>query len=340
MRKKILFCFFVFFLGIISTNAETYDYTWSVPEGLSYNNGYYYITQNISQIKKNYIYNFNYNISKPKNANLLIFRGEITGFFSNYTSIECLNEVDEGGVSQKVCKYYNGLNSYKLSINAFLRLESYNSTCKLDFSDTKFVATCPVFGTVSKLSYIGFMINANAFPNGFSSKDVKVGMAGDFTWAIDSTNALITEQEKTNEKLNDLNKTQQETNKQLEETKDFITSNDAPNADVSGLGNVQGLLPPGPVDSLLNIPFQFLSILTSSFSGTCVPMKGKFVFDMDFTIPCFSDIFYDKIPPFLMSFIDLVPSAFILILYFKHLYKKVDRAVSMDTNSDDEWGVI
>ncbi len=131
-----------------------------------------------------------------------------------------------------------------------------------------------------------------------------------------------------------------ETNEKLDEMNDFLTDDTPPEADLDSLGNVQGLLPAGPIDSLLNIPFMFLSVLTSSMSGTCVPLEGNFVFDSTLTIPCFGEMFYDEVPDLLLNFISLIPSAFILIGYFKHLYKKVDRAVSMDTTSDDEWGVL
>ena len=133
------------------------------------------------------------------------------------------------------------------------------------------------------------------------------------------------------------------TNKNTEATKDqtdFLKDDSAPDSDISVLGNVSGVLPPGPLDSLLNIPFKFLSVLTSSFSGTCVPISGTWVFDQTLTIPCFSEIFYDNVPAILMTFIDLVPATFLLIKYLKYLYKKVDRAASMESNSDDEWGVI
>lgn len=123
-------------------------------------------------------------------------------------------------------------------------------------------------------------------------------------------------------------------------TNDFIMDDTAPNSDISSLGNVQGLLPPGPVDSLLNIPFKFLSVIVSSLGDLCVPLSGKFVFNSTLTLPCFTPLFYDKVPDSLMIFINLIPSAFILINYLKHLYKKVDRAISMETNSDDEWGVL
>lgn len=143
----------------------------------------------------------------------------------------------------------------------------------------------------------------------------------------------IEEQEKTNEKLDDLKE-------QEKETYDYLTDDTPPSSDISALGNVQGLLPPGPVDSLLNIPFKFLSVINSSFGGVCVPLTGEFVYDSTLTLPCFSEMFYDEVPSYLLNFLSLIPASFILIKYLKHLYKKVDRAVSLETTADDEWGVL
>lgn len=149
--------------------------------------------------------------------------------------------------------------------------------------------------------------------------------------------------------INDLNSSVDETNDKLDQTNeelgemnDYI-QDDTPasteDVDLDSLGTVSGLLPAGPLDSLLNIPFTFLSVLTSSMSGTCVPITGTFVFDSTLSIPCF-DSFYDDVPDYLMNFINLIPAGFILIMYFKHLYKKIERAVSLETTVDDEWGVI
>lgn len=143
-----------------------------------------------------------------------------------------------------------------------------------------------------------------------------------------------------NSNINELKDKQDQTNQELSDMNDYLTDDTPPEADLDSLGNVQGLLPAGPIDSLLNIPFMFLSVLTSSMSGTCVPLEGTFVFDSTLSIPCFGEMFYEEVPDLLLNFISLIPSAFILIGYFKHLYKKVDRAVSMDTTSDDEWGVL
>lgn len=141
--------------------------------------------------------------------------------------------------------------------------------------------------------------------------------------------------ESINNNIDEMKQKQQETN-------DYLMDNTPPNSDISSLGNVQGLLPPGPVDSLLNIPFKFLSILTSSMGGVCKPMSGDFYGDTTLTLPCFNEVFWDKeeLSSQMINYLSLIPAAFILIKYFKHLYKKVDRAVSMETTSDDEWGVI
>lgn len=131
-----------------------------------------------------------------------------------------------------------------------------------------------------------------------------------------------------------------ETNNKLDDINSTLNDDTPPDADISALGNVTGLLPPGPLDSLLNIPFQFLSIVISSFGDVCVPLSGKFVFDSTLTLPCFSDSFYSQVPSSLMIFINLIPTTFLLIKYFKYLYKKVERATSLETNADDEWGCI
>lgn len=149
-------------------------------------------------------------------------------------------------------------------------------------------------------------------------------------------------QEETNNKLDGIQNEQNQTNQELGEMNDYI-QDDTPastdDIDMDSLGTVSGLLPKGPVDSLLNIPFTFLSVLTSSMGGVCVPITGTFVFDSTLSIPCF-DSFYDQVPDYLMNFVNLIPAGFILIMYFKHLYKKVERAVSLQTTTDDEWGVI
>lgn len=154
---------------------------------------------------------------------------------------------------------------------------------------------------------------------------------------LDSVNSSIGQ---TNQKLDSVNNSLNNVNSSIKDTQNYLKDDTAPSADIDVLGNVQGILPEGPIDSLLNIPFKVLSILNSSFGGVCVPISGKFVFDSTLTIPCFSDLFYSNVPDSIMIFINVVPTAFILIAYLKNLYKRVDRALSLETSADDEWGGI
>lgn len=166
--------------------------------------------------------------------------------------------------------------------------------------------------------------------------------------AIENTNNIINNQNQNTEdiisEIQDMNgNVVSSVDKITDEIKDlnnYLNDDTQPNVDFSSLGNVSGLLPAGPIDTLLNIPFNFLSVVVSSLGGVCFPLSGTFVFDSTLTLPCFSEQIYDKVPTSLMVFINLIPTAFILIKYFKHLYKKVERATSLETNADDQWGCI
>lgn len=197
-------------------------------------------------------------------------------------------------------------------------------------------------GTQPSSDYTFFGYNLTNLGSNMSSSDISAALSDEFNNINNQFNILNSsvnqfqqEQQETNDKLDT-------TNQELGEMNDFL-QDDTPastdDIDMDSLGTVSGLLPEGPVDSLLNIPFTFLSVLTSSMGGVCVPITGTFVFDSTLSIPCF-DSFYDEVPDYLMNFINLIPSGFILIMYFKHLYKKVERAVSLQTTTDDEWGVI
>ena len=190
----------------------------------------------------------------------------------------------------------------------------------------------------SSIQLIDFVINDNQFvaAQNYSSYDLIIKNSQ----IINQNNTIINQGKQTNDKLDDLNSKQDKTNQELKDMNDFISDDTEADVDVSSLATVTGLLPAGPVDSLLTIPLKFLSVLSSSFSGTCTPVTMNWVFDSQLTLPCFSDSFYNDVPSAIMTFLSIVPCAFILITYFKHLYKKVDRAVSMNTTADDEWGVI
>jgi len=145
----------------------------------------------------------------------------------------------------------------------------------------------------------------------------------------------------------DAQKQLEESKKQTEainETKDFITDTSEPSAgDIATSESLPsiGLLPAGPIDSILLLPLNIMNSISSSLGGSCSPITAPLPFvDQNLTFPCFGDTIYKGDFAPLVNILGGVASAFILFGYFKHLYKKVDRAVSLETTEEDEWGVL
>lgn len=130
-----------------------------------------------------------------------------------------------------------------------------------------------------------------------------------------------------------------ETEKNTKETKDFITDDSDPNVDVSDMGGINGLLPAGPLDSLLALPINLITILQNSTSGTCTPFTFNFVFDSQWSLPCF-DEFWNEVPTALLLFISDLPAVYIFIKWAKSIYTRVERAVSFESSVNDEWGGV
>lgn len=251
--------------------------------------------------------------------------------------------------------YNNGYNKLGLGSdwssalrNLNITPTSYNGGANKEylFSNTYLQILTLSFKADKNASCIALPFNKNG--GGLVSTDVyfvgmRVSYAGQDALSSSEVAEIVQAEAYTiNENIDSMKEQQEETNQKIQETNDYLMDDTAPDSDISSLGNVQGLLPAGPVDSLLNIPFKFLSVITSSMGGSCTPVSGNFVFDSELTLPCFSELIWDNnsVPTDLLNWLSLIPSAFILIKYFKHLYKKVERAVSMETTSDDEWGVI
>lgn len=142
-----------------------------------------------------------------------------------------------------------------------------------------------------------------------------------------SIDGLRAEQEKTNEKLDELN--------------DNITDQSAPDTD--SLGNAAGWLPAGPVDSLLNLPITFFTTLLGKLEATCSPIIVELPFvEEDLTLPCLSTLFSQLtgFNTFWSSF-GLIAGVWCLYKYFIALYKWVEHALSFDEKESlGKWGGV
>lgn len=160
-----------------------------------------------------------------------------------------------------------------------------------------------------------------------------------------TTNAInsgFDQQHKDNQQALEESKKQTEA---MEQTKDFVTDSSTPDAsDIANADSLPsvGLLPAGPIDSLLLLPLNIMNSITSSLGGSCSPIVAPLPFSdgQSLTFPCFGDTIYSGDFSIMATLVGSVASAFILYEYFKHLYKKVDRATSLETSDEDEWGIL
>lgn len=238
------------------------------------------------------------------------------------------NQVD----SVKLIALTSGSATFKLTTTAQLSSTTTLNNITVDLT------------AANSLGYAGY---GDKFTVQLVLKDVSVQYATDTSSAI--LNSLNQNQQQTNQKLDEVKEEikkqteeQKKNNEELKKTNDYLTDDSDATFDSSKLDTVTGLFPEGPVDSLLTIPFKFLSVIVSSLSGSCVPFTCNFVYDTTLTLPCFDSVLWNSsnVDSNLLNYLSLIPSAFILIIYFKHLYKKVERATSMETTTDDEWGCV
>jgi len=111
------------------------------------------------------------------------------------------------------------------------------------------------------------------------------------------------------------------------------------NVDLDNYQNLIGYLPPGPVDSILNLPLAFLKSLSKSLSGVCKPITLTLPFvDTDFELPCQSD-FYEKIgATSFFNYAGVIASTIIFYSYLIYLYKWVDKIMHLERIEVTDWG--
>ena len=162
------------------------------------------------------------------------------------------------------------------------------------------------------------------------------GLIRYYTWNINNAFSLYDSNSmNTASAIDSINNSiQQATQDQMDNSS--VTTSDV---DVSQMSGVQGILPAGPVDSLLSLPLTLINLLISGTSGSCTPFTFTFVFDETFTLPCF-DTFWNQVPSSMMIFLSDLPAVYIFIKWAKSIYSRVERAVSFESSVDDEWGGV
>lgn len=166
------------------------------------------------------------------------------------------------------------------------------------------------------------------FTSGSSVEFVRftIRTAGSSTTFYGGNICLKDSQEQTNA-INDLN--------------DSINSTDY---DISGLDNVAGWLPAGPVDSILNLPLNLFNAYTTALGLTCTPLNIPLPYvNKNLPIPCLRSIFDEIGISTWWNGFGYLAAAIILYNYLLNLYTWVDKTLTLRENTmpgyyDDKFG--
>lgn len=226
-------------------------------------------------------------------------------------------------------------NDFEYLTNNYTVLDSY-----VDLDDSSYVYRLLVNfnGTIKRSTWVNnyFTVQWVNYPN-FRIVEVLLDKAS-FNGVTDSTDVII----------NNQNQNQQQTNQGLEnidnsinDLNNTLTSDEEP--DLSSLGDTAGWLPPGPLDTVLNLPLTLLNALTNIFSSECTSATLPLPYvDKNIELPCVSSL-YAKIEGLdtFINWITIPLGAYILFKYFMHLYEWVDDTLTFrENNYIDNWGGV
>lgn len=141
-------------------------------------------------------------------------------------------------------------------------------------------------------------------------------------------------------KLDEANETSKGIFGKLKDLFNWLTNNDE--ADVSSAGDTAGWLPPGPIDSIINLPLTMLTNISSSLNKTCSPLEVNLPYvNKTVEIPCLNTIF-NQITGLtnFWTWVGLISSVLILYRYLIELYKYYDRLTTLQANFISDWGGV
>lgn len=156
----------------------------------------------------------------------------------------------------------------------------------------------------------------------------------------DSSSVIIDQNNKIIDQQQEQNKTSKGILSKITSIFDWLTNKDS--ADVSGANKIAGYLPPGPLDSIINLPLTFFQNLNTNLSKTCTPLDVPIPYlNKTIQIPCINNIFnqIDGLPN-LWNWVGTIMSIFILYRYLIALYKYYDDLTTLKANFISDWGSI
>lgn len=144
---------------------------------------------------------------------------------------------------------------------------------------------------------------------------------------VTDVSAITKEQEKTNQKLDNINS----------------SLTDSSPISLDKLNNTTGWLPAGPVDSILNLPLSLLNNLSTNLNKQCTPISLNIPFldkNNTLVLPCLANTLSENVEGFdtFYSWLGLVVSCLLLYKYLMSLYVWVDNVLMLRLEMYEDFG--
>ena len=144
---------------------------------------------------------------------------------------------------------------------------------------------------------------------------------------VTDVSAITKEQEKTNQKLDNINSS---------------LTNSSP-ISIEELNASAGWLPAGPVDSILNLPLSLLNNLSTNLNKQCTPVSLTIPFidkNNTLVLPCLANTLSDNVENFdsFYTWLGLTVSCILLYRYLMSLYVWVDKVLTLRLQMYEDFG--
>ena len=223
--------------------------------------------------------------------------------------------------------YYNdNLSDYSCSLKNYSSstyYEQYDFTCVYGFLNTSSNQKVFIGIQGGGLGSVPFGSNVDIdlwnFSNTITTDKTDV--------IIDQNTTIINQNNETNTKLDNINS----------------SLTDSSPISLDKLNDTTGWLPPGPVDSILNLPLSLLNNLSTNLNKQCTPISLTIPFidkNNQLVLPCLVDTLSDNIEGFdtFYNWLGLIVSCLLLYRYLMSLYVWVDEALNLNIEMYDDYG--
>lgn len=144
---------------------------------------------------------------------------------------------------------------------------------------------------------------------------------------VTDVSAITKEQEKTNQKLDNINS----------------SLTDSSPISLEKLNDTAGWLPEGPIDSILNLPLSLLNNLSTNLNKQCTPVSLTIPFidkNNTLVLPCLANTLSDNVENFdsFYTWLGLTVSCILLYKYLMSLYVWVDKVLTLRLQMYEDFG--